>query len=249
MDYFIIAKNEELNITKCIESIVHLNSPITLLDSGSNDRTIEIARKYPVVIENYNYRSHCDTYNAITTRFSSGECVIIDADMEISPQLHADIIHGLTMRDVVIAQVSLFWEGQPLKLGGLYPPKPIAFKYGQAYFDALGHGEALKTDIPAYYSDQCLIHNDLKPYSAFLETQLRYSAKLIERMGCSRGNWRDKFRLNTPFIIFLSPLYSLFTKRGVFSQLGWLYALDRLIAEAIMFRQSLASKLKKRRSG
>ena len=41
----IIAKNEEKNIRRCLESVAWA-SEIVLIDSGSTDRTTEIAREY-----------------------------------------------------------------------------------------------------------------------------------------------------------------------------------------------------------
>lgn len=51
----IISRNEENNITSCIESILeatkHIqNSEVILVDSASTDKTVEIATKYPITI-------------------------------------------------------------------------------------------------------------------------------------------------------------------------------------------------------
>ena len=42
----IISKNEEENIEKCLRAITPLQSEIILTDTGSSDRTVEIAKKY-----------------------------------------------------------------------------------------------------------------------------------------------------------------------------------------------------------
>ena len=42
----VIAKNEEKNIEKCLAPLVPYNFEIILVDTGSTDRTKEIARKY-----------------------------------------------------------------------------------------------------------------------------------------------------------------------------------------------------------
>ena len=41
----ILTKNEELNIERCIKSIIGLADRICIVDSGSTDKTIEIAKK------------------------------------------------------------------------------------------------------------------------------------------------------------------------------------------------------------
>ena len=46
----ILTKNEEKNIGDCIESINSFAKRIVLIDSGSEDKTIEIAQKYSCLL-------------------------------------------------------------------------------------------------------------------------------------------------------------------------------------------------------
>ena len=48
----IVAKNEEKNISECIESVKNFASEIILVDNGSVDDTVAIAKKYGCVIIN-----------------------------------------------------------------------------------------------------------------------------------------------------------------------------------------------------
>ncbi len=43
---YILAKNEEANIGKCLASLEPCGIPVVLLDSGSTDRTKEIAKAF-----------------------------------------------------------------------------------------------------------------------------------------------------------------------------------------------------------
>jgi hypothetical protein len=47
-------------------------------------------------------------------------------------------------------------------------------------------------------------------------------------------------------MVVITPAYSLLVRGGVFFRAGWLYAIDRLIAEAMMFRKSLEGNLDKK---
>lgn len=51
----IIAKNEEKNIGRCLESIQHFDCEIIVVDTGSTDRTKEIARKYTTRIYDFEW--------------------------------------------------------------------------------------------------------------------------------------------------------------------------------------------------
>jgi hypothetical protein len=96
-------------------------------------------------------------------------------------------------------------------------------------------------------TSQPLRHNDLKPYAAYLASQLRYSEKFAARAAHGQRNWRDWLRFHTPLMMLVTPAYSLLVKGGIFSRAGWLYAIDRLIAEALMFRRSIEARLRGRK--
>lgn len=85
------ALNEEENIGRCIESAIEatneINCEIILVDSGSTDRTIEIAKEYPIKIiqlkEKWQKSAAAGKY--IGDLFASGEYIqFLDADMTIN---------------------------------------------------------------------------------------------------------------------------------------------------------------------
>lgn len=244
MKFYILCKNESANIRKCIESLLQCKMDVYVYDSGSSDDTLNIIQQYPVTLVHYDYKNHCQAYNEITLGESDQYCGIIDADMEITISLSEEIYQLRESTDVIICPIKMFVDGLPLKFGNLYPPKPIVFRSGKTYFESVGHGERLAPDTKTAYTKSKLIHNDLKPYISYLGTQVRYAGNFIQRAEENRLTWRDKIRLNTPFLIFITPLYSLIFKGGILSKKGWLYAMDRLIAESIMYRASLLNKLK-----
>ena len=60
----IISRNEERNIARCIESVLEATDEmasyeIILVDSVSTDRTVEIAKKYPIRILQLKHKSQC----------------------------------------------------------------------------------------------------------------------------------------------------------------------------------------------
>ena len=242
MKFYILCKNEFVNISKCIESLLKAGMDIYVYDSGSVDGTIELIRGYPVTLVPYNYSNHCDAYNDITLNEKEEYCGILDADMELNIELAEEIELTKIKGNVIISPVQMYVEGQPLEKGSLYPPKPIVFKSGKKYFESVGHGERLLKNVSCVHTKNKLIHNDLKPYLSYLGTQVRYASNFIQRSEQKQLTWRDKIRLSSPLLIAITPLYSLFIKGGIFSKKGWIYALDRLVAEAIMYRTSLLKK-------
>src|SRR5229473_6359195 len=115
------------------------------------------------------------------------------------------------------------------------------FRGGAHYFEAAGHGEIIVRGTRAVVTKYPLVHNDLKPFAAYLASQLRYSDDLLCRKSVCKPSWRDRLR-TTPLMMLVSPAFSYFFRGGVFSgKIGLGYALDRLIAETIMYRQHVAS--------
>jgi glycosyltransferase involved in cell wall biosynthesis len=87
----IIAKNEEGNISHCIESILKCigrieDTEILLVDSCSSDRTVEIAQKYPINIislrPEWKLSPAAGRFNGVNN--TTGKYIlIIDGDMEL----------------------------------------------------------------------------------------------------------------------------------------------------------------------
>lgn len=246
---YVLAKNEEANIARCLDAVCRHDLSVTVLDSGSTDRTVDIASTYPMVeVVPYEYRNHCAAYNEICIRNQEGfeYVMILDADMVVSAELVDEI--GVLIRegrlDVIRAPVQMFVEGKSMPRGSLYPPKAIVFKTGRAYFTPTGHGETLMTGCRTIETKRALVHDDRKEYSTYLMSQVRYARNLQLRREGGAVSPRDVIRLNTPFMMFIVPIYSYFFRLGFLSgKAGLIYAIDRLVAEAIMFRQSLSERL------
>lgn len=247
---YILARNEEKNIGKCLQRLSFCSIPVILLDSGSNDETLKIAREFPFcTIEHYNYITHPAAYNEITCfRTCPDEYVIVlDADMEISSDLFCEVSEICRMGgvEVIKAPVQMFVDGIPLKFGSLYPPKPFVFRGGKDYFVPAGHGERLRPGVRTVVTRFKLIHNDLKDYSAYLVAQYRYGQNLWGNYLRGAVSMKDRIRLFSVWGSVLMMLYSYIFRGGIFAgKVGWIYALDRLIAGLIQYRIALANRLK-----
>lgn len=243
MKFYVLCKNEAPNIKKCLESLLAAGAEVIVYDSGSTDGTLDIVQAYPVTLVHYHYRTHCDAYNEIITAEDAPYCGILDADMEVSAELVQEILQTLQKVDVAVCPLVMYVDGFKVEKGSLLPPKTIGFRTGKPLFESVGHGERLMAGISSAITKNTVPHNDLKPYAAYLATQARYAENFINRASEQQLTWRDKLRLKTPLLIFITPLYSLIVKGGIFSRVGWLYAIDRLIAEAVMFRRSILKKI------
>ena len=90
--FIIKALNEESNIAACIESCIReakpYSSEIILVDSLSTDRTIAIAKQYPIKIVQFENKTDigCGAAPQLGYQHAKGEYIyLLDGDMEICP--------------------------------------------------------------------------------------------------------------------------------------------------------------------
>jgi len=86
----IITFNEERNIARVIESL-RCCDEILVLDSGSNDRTVEIARKLGARVEEASWHGYAAQKNIATELAANDWILSLDADESLSEALEAEI--------------------------------------------------------------------------------------------------------------------------------------------------------------
>ena len=86
----IIAENEERNIARAIESL-RCCDEIVVVDSGSTDRTIEIAAKLGARVVESPWRGYAEQKNLASAQARHDWVLSIDADESLSEALEAEI--------------------------------------------------------------------------------------------------------------------------------------------------------------
>src|SRR5688572_22390175 len=100
----VITLNEEADLSRCLESVAALASEIVVIDSGSTDRTGEIARRFNAHFEVEQWSGHVEQKNKALQPCSQPWVLALDADEALSPELANSI-------------VKLFSEGEPAANG------------------------------------------------------------------------------------------------------------------------------------
>jgi len=100
--------NEEHNIEGVLESVQWADE-ILIVDSFSTDRTLELARKYPVRILQRAYEGPADQKNWIIPQANHEWILLLDADERVTPALKKEVLN-------IIGQASIdfdaFWIGR-----------------------------------------------------------------------------------------------------------------------------------------
>lgn len=96
LSVIIIAKNEEDRITTCLESVQNMADEIIILDSGSTDRTVEIAKTYTDKVFETDWPGYGRQKQRALEKVTGSWVLSIDADEALTPELSREIHEKLS---------------------------------------------------------------------------------------------------------------------------------------------------------
>ncbi|MEJ2112124.1 MAG: glycosyltransferase family 2 protein, partial [Acidobacteriota bacterium] len=86
----IITRNEEFHIADALKSLSWVDE-VVVVDSGSEDRTLDICREFTDKIFQRNWSGFADQKNYAVQKASNDWILSLDADERISPELKMEI--------------------------------------------------------------------------------------------------------------------------------------------------------------
>jgi glycosyltransferase involved in cell wall biosynthesis len=123
----ILTRNEEANLPNCLASLQTLNAEIFIVDSGSNDRTVEIAKKAGCQVFDHPFENQAKQLKWALQNLpiKTPWIVRLDADERLTPELAEELQQTLpkTPKEVTGYQVKrrVFFMGKWMRHGGYYP--------------------------------------------------------------------------------------------------------------------------------
>ncbi len=112
----LIAKNEEKYLDQCLKSVVAVADEIIFVDTGSTDRTLEIARKYTDKIWIHPWQDSFSEARNHYLNYATGEWIFqIDADEELVQEDIPNLLEAVRDREVdgiMVQIVSKFSGGK-----------------------------------------------------------------------------------------------------------------------------------------
>jgi glycosyltransferase involved in cell wall biosynthesis len=155
----ILTKNEELRLPACLESLAGVVSEVFVVDSGSTDRTLEIARGYRAHVLTHPFVNQATQFNwALSNIDTSADWMLrIDADERLSEELRRDILKRLPSlgNEVtgLLVPYRVHFLGRSLRHGDTYPVWLLRLwrkglgRFEETWMDervVLSQGQALK---------------------------------------------------------------------------------------------------------
>ena len=184
----ILTGNEEKNIEECISSIKNIVQRIVVVDSGSRDRTVEIARAMgaEILVHEFSpfYQARQFIYALETITIDTKWILKFDADERLTEESSAELerlcaenadtdVNGIELR------FEVSFMGKKLRHGGIYPfRKLVCFKNGAAYMEDREMDEQIVLKCGRAICAKCdSLHHDYKDLSAWIAKHNDYSSR------------------------------------------------------------------------
>jgi len=208
----IVTLNEEENLARTLASVSWAQE-IIVVDSGSTDRTVEIARSFGARVFERPWPGFAAQKNFAIAQCQGAWILSLDADEELTTELQTQIRTLLPSNpptDAYFLRRRNLFLGKWIRRGGFYPdPKLRLFRRAAASFDTTPKfeerpvHETITFDGAADTLDYDIIHHAYPTLSTYIEHMDRYSNLgadiLVERGRISRSLF--SFLLN----VFLIP--------------------------------------------
>lgn len=262
----ILTFNEEANIDACIASLPW-RGDVQVLDSGSSDKTVEIARELGAKVEARKFDGYASQRNAgLSLVFENDWIVMLDADERMTPELAAEIEREITRAGDDIAMFRVrrrdMFLGRWLKRSSGYPTWfPRIIRRGRVRVER----EINEIYVPDGTARQLQGHIDHYPFNKgmdwWFERHNRYStmeAQLLigrsdpisSEIGSADPGGRRAalkalaYRLPLrPYLVFI---YLYFVRGGFLDgKPGWVYANMRLAYEIMIDAKAAYMQSKK----
>ena len=181
-----IARNEEKNLPRTLEGLRWVDE-VVIVDSGSSDRTPEIAREYGAKHSFHrDFRGHAEQKNVAIRQCVGDWILLLDADEVVTPELAAEIEGVLTAPAHAaywIPRLNLFLR-RWMRHGGLYPDEKLRlFKRGVATVEegAGPHGTPLYPESKGAVRSP-LLHYGYPDFTLYMDHMNEYSTDGVEAL-------------------------------------------------------------------
>ena len=202
----LITLNEEHNLARALASLQGIADEIVVVDSGSTDRTEEIAREYGAAFRMRPWTNYSDQKNYAASCAQHEWVLSLDADEELSSALQTSLLDWKkrTPRFCVYEMARrACYLGAWIRHSGWYPDfQRRLYLRETAEFIGIIH-EALRFSGTAgrLYGD--LLHHTIRSFAEHEAKVARYTTLAAQQMyEAGKRNWRAAMWFATPWSWF-----------------------------------------------
>ena len=208
----IISHNEEANLRRCLASATALAQEIVIVDSGSTDRTAEIAAEFGAKFMPQAWLGYTAQKNHCLTLCSQPWILALDCDEELTPALRDSIRSFFANGDEAKFDGAwmprLVWfMGRWIHHGDWYPDRKVRlFRRDKSQWQADGGGQVherlvVAGDCTTLRGD--LLHYSFKNIQHYLTKHISYSAVFLQTQQGKGKRWSLLHTLFRPWWRFV----------------------------------------------
>lgn len=175
----IITYNEEDNIRDALESVKWADE-IVVVDSFSNDRTVEICREYTDKVFSIEWSGFANQKNKAISLTTMPWVLLLDADERVTEGLRDEIISVINGNSMIIGYYIArknFFSKRWIRHGGWWPDYTLRlFRRDKGRIEDREVHEAVKVDEKVGYLKNPLEHYTYKDVNDFLKRMELYSS-------------------------------------------------------------------------
>lgn len=157
---------------------------IIVVDSGSTDRTVEIARAFGAKLFSEPWKGFAGQKNSAMAKASGDWILQLDADEPLEPALAAEINDALNeTKDLVGFWIPRknFFLGRWIRHGGFYPdPKLRLIRRGAGCFEEYGAHPTIKVNGPTGRLKHAMLHDAYPTLRGYIDHMNSYSSSGAE---------------------------------------------------------------------
>lgn len=212
----LITLNEEHNLPRALASLRGVAEEIVVVDSGSTDRTLEIAREAGARVLSREWTGYADQKNYAAEQAAHEWVLSLDADEELSTALQGALLKWKAGEpEAAIYEVSrrTWYLGAWIRHSGWYPDyQRRLFRRDAARFEGLVHESLrpVRRDEKVGRLAGDVLHYTVRSYEeheANVEHYTTLAAEQLYRAG--RRKWRGALWVATPWSWFRSFVLQL----------------------------------------
>ena len=192
----IMTKNEEKNIVECLHSIQGFAKRAIVLDCGSTDKTVELAKANgaDVIFHEFEYYAKQFNWGLDNGNIDTEWVIRLDADERFTPELNAELENIILSSDEQVNGITIeadyFFLGRKIKYGLRKKRKMMLFKYAYGRIeDKRRDAHSIISQGGAVLATNRFLHYDFKDLDTYIRRYNWYATReMMDYIDYTRGD-------------------------------------------------------------
>ena len=186
LSVIVITKNEEDRISRCLSSVTHIADEIIVFDSGSTDKTVEIAKQFTDKLFVTDWQGYGIQKQRALDKAACDWVLSIDADEEVDSKLAQEITSLLNQDVIEHNAYKMRWKniifGKPTQFGRTARACTRLFRrHGSRFDGAIVHEKVLFEGETGVIKKGFLNHYSIRDFEHLLYKNRLYAVLMAEK--------------------------------------------------------------------